>query len=150
MKKTHKIITLLILFVVALAKAQITVNYTYDNLNRLTQASYPNGVGIQYTYDALGNRTQEAKTSTLSVEEIQNNNSIKLYPNPFSDKLFIITANQKIKQINLFDLSGKLVIKKEVNDVSDYQLEASVLTSGIYIISILTDKSSESYKVIKK
>jgi YD repeat-containing protein len=32
------------------------VTYTYDNLNRLTRAQYPDGAVIEYTYDAAGNR----------------------------------------------------------------------------------------------
>lgn len=146
---------LTILFTLGLAissqlKAQVTVTYTYDNLHRLTKAVYSNGVGIQYTYDALGNRTQEAKTSNLAVEEMQNDNSVKVYPNPFADQLFISTKNQKIKQISIFDLAGKLVKRLEINNLSDYQLEAAKLVSGVYIVSVQTDKGTESFKVIKK
>ena len=31
------------------------VDYSYDSLNRLIQASYPTGQTIVYTYDAVGN-----------------------------------------------------------------------------------------------
>jgi YD repeat-containing protein len=34
----------------------LTSSYTYDNLNRLTQVDYGNGLTEQYTYDAAGNR----------------------------------------------------------------------------------------------
>ena len=33
-----------------------TTSYTYDALNRLTRATYPDGSVINYTYDAAGNR----------------------------------------------------------------------------------------------
>ncbi len=33
-----------------------TVDYTYDPLNRLEQATYPDGHVLQYTYDPAGNR----------------------------------------------------------------------------------------------
>jgi YD repeat-containing protein len=39
-----------------------TVNYTYDNLNRLTKVAYGNGNTEEFTYDAAGNRL------SLSVE----------------------------------------------------------------------------------
>ncbi len=32
------------------------VTYTYDQLNRLIGAEYPDGTGIEYTYDDIGNR----------------------------------------------------------------------------------------------
>jgi len=34
-----------------------TVTYKYDELGRLTRASYDNGVVIEYAYDPAGNRT---------------------------------------------------------------------------------------------
>lgn len=43
-------------FAVLQAFSQTSVSYTYDNLNRLTKATYSNGVTVTYTYDALGNR----------------------------------------------------------------------------------------------
>ena len=33
-----------------------TTVWTYDSLNRLTQATYPNGDVTGYTYDGVGNR----------------------------------------------------------------------------------------------
>ena len=38
------------------ALAQSTVKYEYDELNRLTQVVYGNGLTVSYTYDELGNR----------------------------------------------------------------------------------------------
>ena len=34
-----------------------TINYTYDELNRLISAEKPGGYRIEYYYDAAGNRT---------------------------------------------------------------------------------------------
>ena len=40
----------------------LTINYTYDPLNRLTAADYSNGMYYRYTYDSVGNRlTQQAQ-----------------------------------------------------------------------------------------
>ena len=144
------ILTTVILLIGLTAKAQVTVTYSYDNLHRLTQASYSNGVGIQYSYDALGNRTQETKTSTLSVEEVTNTKNFKLYPNPFKDELFLSSDNQTIKEINIYDLSGKLV--KSISNINarSYRLEAGYLVSGNYLVAIKTENGVETYKVIKK
>jgi YD repeat-containing protein len=37
-----------------------TVNYIYDDLNRLTRIEYGSGLIIEYTYDEVGNRLQKA------------------------------------------------------------------------------------------
>jgi len=131
MKNT--ILTIAILLFGFSAKAQVTVTYTYDNLHRLTQASYSNGVGIQYNYDALGNRTQETKTSTLSVEEVK-----------------IASKEQSITQVQLYDLTGKLIQEEKVNNQNSFTLKTNALPSGTYLIIVITDKGKESYKVIKK
>ncbi len=48
--------TLAMMFATMQALAQSTVKYEYDELNRLTQVVYGNGVTVSYTYDELGNR----------------------------------------------------------------------------------------------
>ena len=144
------IITILAIICCFSAKAQVTVTYTYDNLQRLTQASYSNGVGIQYAYDALGNRTQETKTSTLSVEEVTKEKSFTLFPNPFQEELQIASKEQSITQVQLYDLTGKLIQEEKVNNQILFTLKTNSLPRGTYLITIFTDKGKESYKVIKK
>lgn len=143
-------LTIAILLFSFITKAQVTVSYTYDNLNRLTQASYSNGVGIQYSYDALGNRTQETKTSTLSIEEVSAVKNFKLYPNPFKDELHLSSDNHTIKEVSIIDIAGKLIKTITNISASTYQLDASNLTTGTYLIQIKTDEGVEVHKVIKK
>ena len=144
------ILAIVILLFSFSAKAQVTVTYSYDNLHRLTQASYSNGVGIQYSYDALGNRTQEIKTSTLSVEEVATVKNFKLYPNPFKEELNLSSDNQTIKEISIIDMTGKLVKQITNINATTYQLDASYLVTGNYLIQIKTDEGIEIHKVIKK
>ena len=144
------IVTTVIIMFSFSAKAQVTVTYSYDNLHRLTQASYSNGVGIQYSYDALGNRTQETKTSTLSVEEVTGVQNFKLYPNPFKEELNLSSDNQTIKEISIIDMTGKLVKQITNINATTFQLDASYLVTGNYLIQIKTNEGLEIHKVIKK
>jgi YD repeat-containing protein len=48
-----------------------TTIWTFDNPDRLTNASYPNGDSVAHGYDKMGNRTSHtvngvAKTNTLA------------------------------------------------------------------------------------
>ncbi len=52
--------------------AGAAVQYTYDNLNRLTAAAYDNGVSISYRYDAAGNLLAATTTSTLVADTTPN------------------------------------------------------------------------------
>ncbi len=44
-----------------------TITYTYDLLNRLTNAAYSDGKGFTYAYDAAGNRTAYTETITQTL-----------------------------------------------------------------------------------
>lgn len=147
MKNT--ILTIAILLFGFSAKAQVTVTYTYDNLHRLTQASYSNGVGIQYSYDQLGNRTQETKTSTLSVEEVQPLNSLTVYPNPFQDYLNIQTKDDILISVQLFDITGRSIKKEDISGTS-YQFNLESLPRAVYILEITAEKRKQTVKIIKK
>ena len=45
-----------------------TITYTYDPLNRLTEAEYSDGKSFAFAYDAAGNRTVYTETITQTVE----------------------------------------------------------------------------------
>lgn len=51
----HFTIIFLLLIISNLSLSQ-TINYTYDNLGRVTKVAYPDSCTITYTYDASGNR----------------------------------------------------------------------------------------------
>lgn len=58
----------LLFFAAASAKyadaATTSVQYTYDQLGRVTTALYDNGTCVIYTYDAAGNRTAQTFTTS--------------------------------------------------------------------------------------
>lgn len=50
--------------------AQERITYEYDDLNRLTMVTYPNGQTVTYTYDALGNRMSKKMKGVEVVNPI--------------------------------------------------------------------------------
>jgi hypothetical protein len=73
-----------------------------------------------------------AKSITNSIIEL--NQKVSIYPNPANDKLFIV--GKFISQnIEIFDMSGKLVISKPTNsDITE--IDIINLTKGIYLVKI--------------
>ena len=67
MKMKTQIITLAIMFIGITMFAQNNNDYQYDNLNRLTRVTFPNGTVYEYTYDQLGNRTQKVINATAAA-----------------------------------------------------------------------------------
>jgi YD repeat-containing protein len=51
-------------------------NYTYDKLNRLTQATYSDGSYETYTYDAMGNRLTMVTGSSTTLYEYDSDNRL--------------------------------------------------------------------------
>lgn len=75
---------------------------------------------------------------------------ILVFPNPFSDELRMVSDNKPIKEVILFDMSGKQIKRYENLNTKEYKLNASHLPSGNYLVSVRTEDGVETYKVVKK
>ena len=82
------------------------------------------------------------KMIALSLEEGQSISKLEIYPNPATDFVNIV-FNQKEGsplQLNLYDLSGKLVHAESLNEakagVNQQNLNVSNLPKGMYVLSI--------------
>ena len=75
------------------------------------------------------------------------NNSILVYPNPFSAKINIESEDNRfrIKEIKLLDIHANLIIKIELLE-SNYTISPKVLSNGVYILEI----QMENGNVIRK
>jgi uncharacterized delta-60 repeat protein len=85
----------------------------------------------------------------MSVEDVNSNPSYKILPNPTSNSFKIIGLKGSENQVQLFDLSGKLL--KKFKAVSEGQiLELDGISKGTYLIKILSDNQIDSKKLIVK
>ena len=78
--------------------------------------------------------------------EIEVDSKIILYPNPIKNELNILT-NEKIKNIQIYDVYGRKLIDK---DQSFSSIDVTSLSDGVYIISICLENKCMKYKVLKK
>ena len=85
----------------------------------------------------------------LSVEDISDNSKITLAPNPASNSFVIKGLTGIRNQIQIFDLSGKLIF--EFKSVQDNQkIDLGAIPKGIYIVKVRSGKKSETKKLIVK
>ncbi|AZA81355.1 hypothetical protein C1637_01925 [Chryseobacterium lactis] len=86
--------------------------------------------------------------NVLGVNEVvANQEKVSVYPNPTADYITLrISSKEKPKEVSIYDLSGKLVMQKEINGD---RIDLSSLINGVYL---LTFKSSDlkPIKIIKK
>lgn len=87
------------------------------------------------------------KNTLLGIDNFEIE-GLKAYPNPTNNQWTISTKNQIINSIEITDLTGKKTISLQPNTLSA-QIDASNLTSGIYISTITTKYGTAIKKLIK-
>jgi PKD repeat protein len=85
-------------------------------------------------------------------KEIQtlNQNSFTVIPNPVVDKLSIQLNNDDIKLFNLkiFDLTGKIIKFKELNAISDIEVQVEEIKEGSYLLQLETNQGSYFKQIV--
>lgn len=84
-----------------------------------------------------------SSTNNILLEKI----TVKLFPNPTSNQLTIVSDELKISEINIADITGEMIktIKGSTNNVN-----VSGLPSGIYFIQLITEEGVIAKKFIKQ
>lgn len=95
--------------------------------------------------------TSISTAATLSVNDYFTDNKITLYPNPTTEILNIKLArgNDLPDGYKIYNILGQLVITREINNVSQLQINASTLNKGVYFIKVIKEGASVSLPFIK-
>ena len=92
-----------------------------------------------------------SKTFSLNKVKYHNNVRIDFYPNPVSDFLYIIAPNEMtISNIAIVDLKGKTQFQKYIEESGLLKININNLQKGIYILKIMVNNETFSYKLLKK
>lgn len=74
--------------------------------------------------------------------------SVETYPNPASDILFVkIPENPGTAKLCIADAGGRIMIQKTIN-FGVNQVDISNITEGVYLVNIVTDKSTQVSRLI--
>ncbi len=86
----------------------------------------------------------------LSSKDNEKNYSIKVFPNPASDKINVSVADQLSKDytITLTDMSGKLVYQQQHTNAKEVTINIRGLAKGAYILAISSQQQNYSQKII--
>lgn len=74
---------------------------------------------------------------------------LTIYPNPTNDVIKVATQHQTISVVELFDITGKKLISEKPQSLA-FQIDASHLVAGVYILKLSTPNGFVTKKVIKK
>jgi hypothetical protein len=82
----------------------------------------------------------------VGLEEARKNNPIQVFPNPTSDLIsFRILNSEPINYLELRDIYGKILLTS-----NQTELDLSQFKSGIYFVTISTNKGDFVTKVYRK
>jgi hypothetical protein len=110
--------------------------------------------------DANGNQTSMNAITTntcldVSVKEIANRiGAVSLYPNPTKNvaTLLVTTQNSASLNVNVYDITGKLVLSPVQNTSlnngeNKFALDTQDLQNGIYFVTLTTANGKETVKL---
>lgn len=87
---------------------------------------------------------------TLSDNEVSLSEKVFIYPNPVlnGDHLTIKLKSNLSAKVEMYNVTGKLVLSDIISNDDRKYLNTSNLTNGIYMLKISTDDASTSRKVV--
>jgi uncharacterized protein (TIGR02145 family) len=116
--------------------------------------------GINYDGSACGRGYKEnvrglsvrcISDSGVPTNEVKNETDVdvKIYPNPASDKIFVITSGKEYTYLTINNLSGAYVFGKELKNLSN-EIDISSLSKGIYVVKVSGINKTVQKKLIKE
>ena len=102
-----------------------------------------------YSIDTTLINSNAIKYTTYPVftDNIENQNLIKLYPNPNNGIVNIELGSLKNVSINVLTINGQLIFQKENINSGSYQFELKEF-AGIYFIEVNSQNEKQKYKLI--
>lgn len=119
---------------------------------------FPAGIGTQNGADiptiaGAYNISFNRLTGAYNFEEVlsvndSNLSKLTVHPNPSSSSWNLSVANNQIDNVQLFDITGKLVIslQPKSNEVS---IDGNGLTSGIYFAKVTANNAFQTIKLVR-
>lgn len=102
-------------------------------------------------YLKIGQGFQQANWMRIIIEQTSPELEITIYPNPFDGIINIKHNSEKDFSMNIFDPSGKLVYRNQINVTGPNQrINLEQLQSGVYLIYLQSNNLKYFTKLIKK
>ncbi|MFT4781590.1 MAG: hypothetical protein ACJAZK_001354 [Psychroserpens sp.] len=102
---------------------------------------------VEVTSGACTERSECLVFDTLGLDSFSAD-ELKIYPIPAQNFITIEFSSEISTDVNLFDVSGKLVLSKTITESTELNIKS--LPQGIYFLKVSTDEKSGTYKIIKE
>jgi PKD repeat protein len=116
---------------------------------------------VAYTYPQFGQYSAKLTVSNacsevsviktimvVGVDELLNS-TISIYPNPVSSVLFIKDLDNKFDLLRIYDITGRIILEKNIKNLNDLTIDFKDVKSGIYNLELRNNKEIKSSRIIK-
>jgi Secretion system C-terminal sorting domain len=126
------------------------------NVNNITliattggTATLPNTASATGTFDNILVRTT-ATNALLAVDTVESSiSTFSVSPNPSNDFVIVSSKNNKILNLEMTDVNGRIVKTVKVGNLNETNVNISDLSSGVYMMKITSENGSAIKKIIK-
>jgi len=128
--------------------SKFLTNTVYLDEN-LPDGNYNYYVKTYYTFGCVSNSSNHV-TETIGLGIKEFSNEIKIYPNPTTGMLQVMSNELQVTSVEVFDVYGRKLINSQFSILnSQLKIDVSHLQVGIYFIKITTEKGITIQKIIK-
>ncbi len=127
----------------------------YGSYSIKTDGSFWRWGGLFLEYGAGGDFVYEshiplsvACPTTLSNSNFTNAITFKIFPNPINEIVNIESEIEKIKNIEIIDFLGKVVLRKNIDSFNS-TINVSNFQKGIYLLKVNIENETKTYKIVK-
>lgn len=104
----------------------------------------------QMRYRGFKPASTNTVVNTTGIAQVEDLSAISLYPNPVKDKLWFNGQNTFNGQLEIFDLTGKLVSKASAQNFGTASfIDVSLLQNGLYVLKVTSGAQETYLKFIK-
>jgi len=96
---------------------------------------------------AVTTNTVVSTTAPVSLQQINPEDGIAVYPNPASGKLFVENRLNQFHALTMINTAGQMILKQELKDQIN-TIDISGLSAGIYYMIVSGDKGTKSLKIV--
>ncbi len=98
----------------------------------------------------MPNVTGEGEQFETDIEPLYLENNLKLFPNPATDHVNMISSQEDIQHVVVYSVSGVMIFEEKDIDAKNYDLNLLNLSEGIYLVSILVESGEIQEKLVIK
>ncbi|MFY7937602.1 MAG: leucine-rich repeat protein [Flavobacterium sp.] len=127
----------------------LSISYNVFSGVNVTSCTLNVPLGSETAYEATSVWTDfnPINGNLLATDNFVIKDNIQLYPNPTKNELFIDMKNLTNTQLEVMDITGKVIFNEYLN--SNSTIDTSNLKNGIYLFKLTSDNGSVITKVVK-